>query len=177
MTIIRLVKKAQKGDDKAFAKLFQQYEVDIYRMAFVYVKNKEDALDVVQDVAYQSFKKIDTLKNPEYFKTWLMRMTINCAINVIRKNRKVVQLKPEYVDVVGVTDADEDIPLSLSLQELLDALNEDEKSVVLLKFYHEYTFQEIAELLQMPLGTAKSITYRALGKLRKELKGDDLIER
>lgn len=177
MTIIRLVKKAQKGDDKAFAKLFQQYEVDIYRMAFVYVKNKEDALDVVQDVAYQSFKKIDTLKNPEYFKTWLMRMTINCAINVIRKNRKVVQLKPEYVDVVGVTDADEDIPLSLSLQELLDALNEDEKSVVLLKFYHEYTFQEIAELLQMPLGTAKSITYRSLGKLRKELKGDDLIER
>ena len=58
----RLVKKAQKGDDKAYLMLFQQYETDIYRMAYVYVKNKDDALDLVQEVAYQSFKKISTLK-------------------------------------------------------------------------------------------------------------------
>ena len=46
-------------------------------MAYVYVKNKDDALDVVQEVAYQSFKKIDTLKKPEYFKTWLIKIAIN----------------------------------------------------------------------------------------------------
>ncbi len=63
--MIRLVHKAQKGNEKAFLKLFQQYEEDIYRMAFVYVKNESDALDVVQEVAYRSFKKINTLKNPE----------------------------------------------------------------------------------------------------------------
>lgn len=77
------MKKAQKGNDEAFLTLFQQYEVEIYRVAYVYVKNKEDALDVVQEVAYQSFKKIDTLNNPEYFKTWLMKITMNCAINLI----------------------------------------------------------------------------------------------
>ncbi|WP_319005818.1 hypothetical protein [Metabacillus niabensis] len=52
---IRLVKKAQNGDDKAFLKLFQKLQEDIYRTAYVYVKNKDDALDVVQEVAYQSF--------------------------------------------------------------------------------------------------------------------------
>lgn len=174
MVIIGLVKKAQKGNDKAFLKLFQQHEEDIYRMAFVYVKNKEDALDVVQDVAYQSFKKINTLKKPEYFKTWLMKITINCATNVVRKNKKVVHLKPEYTEMIGTEN--EDIPLSISLQDLIETLEEDEKSMVLLRFFHNLTFKEISELLDIPLGTAKSVLYRALNKLRKQLKERDICE-
>lgn len=168
MTIRRLVIKAQKGNDKAFLKLFQQYEEDIYRFAYVYVRNKEDALDVVQEVAYQSFKKIDTLQKPEYFKTWLMKITMNCAINLVKKNKKVVQLKPEFEVFVGSDE--EDISLSLSLQELMEALQEDEKNVILLKFYHDHTLKEIAEILDIPLGTAKSVLYRALNKLRKNFK-------
>lgn len=168
MTIRRLVIKAQKGNDKAFLKLFQQYEEDIYRTAYVYVKNKDDALDIVQEVAYQSFKKIDTLQKPEYFKTWLTKITINCAINVIKKNQKVIQLKPEFE--VMITSEEEDLSLSLSLQELMNTLQEEEKSVILLKFYHDHTLKEISELLQIPLGTAKSTLYRALNKLRKNFK-------
>jgi RNA polymerase sigma-70 factor (ECF subfamily) len=166
--MIRLVKKAQKGNDKAFLKLYQQFEEDIYRLAYVYVKNKDDALDVVQEVAYQSFKKIDTLKKPEYFKTWLMKITINCAINVIRKNKKVVLLKSDF-EVLMRTE-EEDLLLSLSLQELMDFLQEDEKSVILLRFYHDHTLKEISEILEIPLGTAKSVLYRALNKLRKNYK-------
>ncbi|MED3994594.1 sigma-70 family RNA polymerase sigma factor [Peribacillus frigoritolerans] len=172
MIIIKLVKKAQKGDDKAFIKLFQQYEEDIYRMAYVYVKNESDALDVVQEVAYRSFKKIETLKNPEYFKTWLIKIAITCSIDLVRKNKNVVQLKPEYDECISFED--EDIPLSITLQELLDQLNEDEKSIVILKFYEGYSFKEIADLLNMPIGSAKSVLYRALGKLRKQFKEADL---
>lgn len=168
MTIKRLVRKAQKGSEKAFLKLFQQYEEDIYRIAFVYVKNKDDALDVVQEVAYQSFKKIDTLKNPEYFKTWLMKITMNCAINVIRNNKRVVSLHPGF-DVLSGRE-DENLILSLSLQELMDSLQEEEKSVILLRFYQDHTIKEIANILDIPLGTAKSILYRALHKLRKNYK-------
>ncbi|PAK35220.1 RNA polymerase sigma factor [Peribacillus simplex] len=172
MIIIKLVKKAQKGDDKAFIKLFQQYEEDIYRMAYVYVKNESDALDVVQEVAYRSFKKIETLKNPEYFKTWLIKIAITCSIDLVRKNKNVVQLKPEYDECISFED--EDIPLSITLQELLDQLNEDEKSIIILKFYEGYSFKEIADLLNMPIGSAKSVLYRALGKLRKQFKEADL---
>ncbi|WP_245644985.1 sigma-70 family RNA polymerase sigma factor [Peribacillus loiseleuriae] len=170
------MKKAQKGNGEAFLTLFQQYEVDIYRMAYVYVKNKEDALDVVQEVAYQSFKKIDTLKKPEYFKTWLMKITMNCAINLIKKNSKVVLIRSEYEEFIE-TEEEEDIPLTLSLQDLIDGLEVEEKSVVLLRFYQNHTFKEIAELLDMPMGTAKSVLYRALKKLRnKYLKGDGVNE-
>jgi RNA polymerase sigma-70 factor (ECF subfamily) len=93
---------------------------------------------------------------------------------LVKRNKKVVQLKPEYEEFMG--SEDEDIPLSLSLQDLIDDLKEEEKSVVLLRFYHNHTFKEIAELLDMPLGTAKSILYRALKKLRKELKGEGFNE-
>lgn len=162
------MKKAQKGNDKAFIKIFQEYEEDIYRMAFVYVKNQEDALDIAQEVAYQSFKKIHTLKQPEYLKTWLMRITINCAVNLVKKNKKVLQFKPNFEEIIASDD--DHVLLSITLQELIDTLPYDEKSVVLLKFYQNYTFNEISEVLEIPLGTAKSVFYRALNKLRKELK-------
>lgn len=141
-------------------------------MAYVYVKNESDALDVVQEVAYRSFKKIETLKNPEYFKTWLIKIAITCSIDLVRKNKNVVQLKPEYDECISFED--EDIPLSITLQELLNQLNEDEKSIVILKFYEGYSFKEIADLLNMPIGSAKSVLYRALGKLRKQFKEADL---
>ncbi|MEK3766188.1 sigma-70 family RNA polymerase sigma factor [Solibacillus sp. FSL K6-4121] len=168
MNIGRLVKKAQKGNDKAYLELFQQYEADIYRMAYVYVKNKNDALDVVQEVAYQSFKNISTLNKPEYFKTWLMKITINCSLNVVDKNKKVVPLIPQFEVHTGAEV--EDIETSLSLRELMDTLHEDEKSVILLKYYNDRTLKEISEILEIPLGTAKSILYRALNKLRQNLK-------
>ncbi|WP_409296941.1 sigma-70 family RNA polymerase sigma factor [Peribacillus sp. SCS-26] len=170
----KLVRKAQRGDSKAFLKLFQQYEEDIYRMAYVYVKNEEDALDVLQEVAYRSFNKIGTLKNPEYFKTWLIRIAITCSIDLVNKNKKVVQLKPEYEEFIGLEE--EDVSLSITLQELLERLNEDEKSMVYLRFYEGYSFKEIASLAGVPLGTAKSVLYRALGKLRKQFKEADLYE-
>ncbi|WP_339261786.1 sigma-70 family RNA polymerase sigma factor [Lysinibacillus sp. FSL K6-3209] len=171
MKLERLVKKAQKGNDKAYVMLFQQYEADIYRMAYVYVKNKEDALDLVQEVAYQSFKKISTLKKPEFFKTWLMKITINCALNLINKNKKVIPLNSN-LDMLMRTE-DEDIALTLSLNKLIDTLQEDEKSVILLKYYDDRTLKEISEILDIPLGTAKSVLYRALDKLRQNLKEVD----
>lgn len=166
MKMERLVKKAQKGNDKAYLMLFQQYETDIYRMAYVYVKNRDDALDLVQEVAYQSFKNIRTLKNPEYFKTWLMKITINCALNLLNKNKKVVPLNSEVP--IGMEEGD--IALSISLHQLIDTLKDDEKSVILLKYYDDRTLKEISEILGIPLGSAKSVLYRALEKLRQNIK-------
>lgn len=171
----KLVRKAQGGNDKAFLRLFQTYEEELYRIAFLYVKNKEDALDVIQETAYRSFKNLSSLKNTEYFKTWLTKITINCAIDHIRKIQKVVQLNLEYIEYTE--SYDEDIPLKLTLNELMDTLDEDEKSIVILKYYYEYTFKEISEILELPLGTGKSILYRALGKLRKKAEEVNFYEK
>ena len=173
--MLNLVRKAQKGNDKAFLTLFQQYEQDIYRTAFVYVKNQNDALDVVQETAYRSFKSIKNLKEPKYFKTWLIRIAISCAIDLLRKQKNVVQLKPEFEEFIS-GDINEDIDLEMTVRDLIERLNEDEKSVIILRFYEDFTIKEVSETLDIPLGTAKTVLYRALNKLRKDLKGDGVYE-
>nr|WP_110396845.1 sigma-70 family RNA polymerase sigma factor [Pseudogracilibacillus auburnensis] len=170
----RLVKKAQKGDEKAYITLFQQYEADIYRMAFVYVKNQEDALEIVQETAYKSFREIKTLKNPEYFKTWLIRIAINTALSHLSKGKKVVHLRPEYAETFSTNE--KDVSLQITLQDLIERLNETEKSVVLLKYYEDHTMGEIASILDMPLGTVKTTLYRSLDKLRVQMKREDMYE-
>lgn len=170
-----LVHKAQLGDHHAYITLFQQYERELYRTAFVYVNNQQDALDVIQETAYRSFKLIATLREPKYFKTWLIRICITCAIDLLRKRKKVVHLKPEHMDFV-VSNEDYDVPLSISLKQLIEQLDEDERSVILLRFYHDFTIKEIAEVLQIPLGTSKTILYRALHKLRKVVKEESVYE-
>ncbi|MEI5908188.1 sigma-70 family RNA polymerase sigma factor [Bacillus spongiae] len=173
--MLHLVRKAQKGNDKAFLTLFQKYEQDIYRIALVYVKNQNDALDVIQETAYRSFKTIKHLKEPHHFKTWLIRIAINCSVDLLRKQKKIIQLKPEFEANLSV-DLNEEIELELTVRDLIERLNEEEKSVVILRFYEGLTFKEISEMLDMPLGTAKTILYRALDKLRNELKGDSFYE-
>ncbi|OZU87582.1 RNA polymerase [Virgibacillus indicus] len=174
IVIKKLVKKAQKGNDKAFLKIFLQYEEDVYRTAYFYVKNQHDALDVVQETAYKAFKNIGTIKNPEYIKSWVIRIAISCAIDLIRKNKKIVHLHPQHAEFIGTED--EDIPLSVSLKDLLNELNEADKNIVLMKYYFGYTFQEISEMEGMPLGTVKSNLYRTLEKLRNQVRRDDLYE-
>lgn len=135
-------------------------------MAYIYVKNEEDALDIVQEVAYRSFSNIKALKNPEFFKTWLLKITINCAITFLEKNKN--RSTPAMENQGDVFLESEDLPMALTLKGLIDNLAAEEKTVVMLRFYKNHTFKEIAELLEIPLGTAKSILYRALHKLRTE---------
>jgi len=167
--IIGLIEKARSGDDIAFLQLFQQYEADIYRTVYLYVKNKEDALDMVQETAYRSFKSINRLREAKYFKTWLLKIAISCSMDYLRKRKRMIDADPGMLDRIA-EEANEDVDLEITVQELMEALSEQERGVVVLRFYHDLTIREAAETLGMPLGTAKTVFYRALGKLRKELK-------
>lgn len=174
MDIHKLVKKAQKGNDRAFLELFQQHEEAIYRMAYMYVKNKEDALDIVQETAYQAFKSIGSLREPQYFKTWILKIAINRSLYILKQRNKIIPFSPEYAEQQIEGSCEEDIPLAVTLQELLDELDGQEKSVILLKFYQGYTFKDISDMLELPLGSAKTILYRGLSKLRKSLKRGEI---
>ncbi|MGE8004296.1 RNA polymerase sigma factor [Lysinibacillus sp. NPDC093216] len=169
--MIRLIKKAQKGNEKAFLKLFQMYEADIYRMAFIYLKNEEEALDIVQETAYKAFDKIVSLKEPAYIKTWLIKIAISSSLNRLKKLEKIVPVQNEYIDNIQFEQVDPTV--KVLLRQILEELTSDEKGIVILKYYEGYTFQEIADTLQIPLGTVKSILYRALKKLRVQVEEAD----
>jgi len=173
--MVELVKKAKQGDESAYLELYQQFENDIYRTAYVYLGNQEDALDVVQETAYRSYKFISKLKEPRYFKSWLIKIAMSCSIDLLRKRKKEVQWKEEYYDSISVSD-EGDIPLSLSLKDVIESLDMDEKLVIMLRFYYDYTIREVTEMMNIPLGTGKTLLYRALKKLRKRVEEADVYE-
>ncbi|OMF37726.1 hypothetical protein BK133_04090 [Paenibacillus sp. FSL H8-0548] len=175
--IDKLVKKAQKGDTDAFTRLFVQNEADIYRIAFVYVRHEQDALDVVQETAYRSFKGIAALKKPAYFKTWIIRIAISSAIDLLRRRNKITPMEDSKGAHYHTTAVEENVvTVSLSLQPILDLLDEEEKGVILLRYYKDYTIREVSEILNIPLGTAKTLLYRALSKLRTFVREEDYYE-
>lgn len=171
----RLIKKARKGNKKAFLRLFQEYEPMIYKTAYVYVRNEFDALDIVQETAYCSFKSIQQLREPTYFKTWLTRIAMNASLDFLKKRENIIEF-PLNVEESTADNQAADIDLNITLQDIIEKLTPVEKSVVLLRFYQDLTIKEVAETLEIPLGTVKTILYRCLKKLRADLEGEDTRE-
>lgn len=143
-------------------------------MAFVYMKNEHDAIDVVQETILKAYEKISTLKEPAYFKTWLIKIVINTCLSKLKRLEKVISI--EEKQLISLHTIQIDLSLKLTLQNLIEELTNDEKNVILLHFYQGYTFKEISEILELPLGTAKSVCYRALKKLRIQIEEVDFYE-
>ena len=87
-----LVRKAKRGDKDAFLELMLSHKEYLYRTAYLYTRNQELACDAVQECIIKSMESIDKLKKPEFFKSWITRILINCALGELRKNKKYVCL-------------------------------------------------------------------------------------
>lgn len=81
----KLIQKASKGNQKALEQLIMKHHEQMYRTAFMHVRNKEDALDIVQEATYQALVSNHTLKNPDYFMAWLTSIIIRCAGQILEK--------------------------------------------------------------------------------------------
>lgn len=157
-----ILRRARRGDTDAALELIGAHEAQMYRLAYVYVKNEADALDVVQEASFRAFRKIRTLKDPRYLRTWLMRITINCAIDRLRSEKRAAVVEDLPVPLSGESALVDRI----TLENLMQMLTADEKQAVMLRFYADLSLREIAHELRRPEGTAKTILYRALKKLR-----------
>jgi RNA polymerase sigma-70 factor, ECF subfamily len=174
MEIEKLVKKAKKGNDKAFQLLIEHEKEKLYRLAFLYTKNEEDALEVVHETVYKAYVSIEKLKNDSYFTTWLVRILINCSNDFFRKKQRVVSINDKHIE--SFPSHDQQIELQLDMKNIINELENKYKTVIFLKYYQDLTVEQIAETLEWPIGTVKSTLSRALSKLRTELKGDCINE-
>jgi len=162
------IKLAQKGDDDAFYELLSQRKTQLYKTAYAYVKNKEEAMDIVSETVYKAYISIKKLKEPSLFNTWITRILINTSLDYLKKNSRVVSLEEnDNYDTLKVSLEDDRI---IDLKLAVDKLNGKYKTIVILKYFHDLTLVEIAKILQCPLGTVKTMLYKALGELRLDLK-------
>ncbi len=142
--------------------LLEHYE-SYYRLAYAYVHNEADAMDIVQEGAYRAMLKADTLREERFAGTWVYRIMINEAKEYLRKNRRDVGELKENLEAPAQHYRDMD------LEEAVGKLSEMERTLIILRFYEDKQLSEIAEILEENLSTVKSRLYRTLGKLRAEL--------
>ena len=134
-----------------------------YRLAYSYVHNETDAMDIVQEGAYKAILRSETLKNPDYANTWIYRIMINEALAFIKKHKK------DSYDISAVDISQSDHYIDYDLERAIDNLNATDKTIIILKFYEEYTLEEIADMTGEKLNTVKSRMYRTLKKLQISL--------
>ena len=131
-----------------------------YRLAYSYVNNEADAMDIVQEGAYKAILNSSSVKEPEFIPTWIYRIMINEALHYIKKYKK------PYVELEYVTESSEDSYQDFDLQEALESLEEPDKTIVKLRFFEDMQINQIAEVIDENVNTVKSRLYRSMKKLR-----------
>jgi len=141
-----------------------------YRLAYSYVKNPDDALDVVQESICKAIHSAHTLTSPEFIKTWFYRIVVNTALDLLRKQKKFVLADDEAFEALHAVVDD---PLEdYDLHQALDRLPGHYRTVVVLRFFEDLTLDDIAEVTGLPLSTVKTRLYKSLKMLRLELESE-----
>lgn len=156
-------------DKLTYAQQLQANRERYYRVAYTYVKNEQDALDIIGEATYKGLRELHTLRKEEYFNTWMMRIVINAAIDFIRKNARHITCGDEVWELIPAEETGLSPDEALDLYEAMDALSGRDKACVILRFFEEYSFPQIADILREPEPTCKSRLYRALKKMRGHL--------
>lgn len=171
---IELVQRSQSGDQEAFAALFEQYKNLVYQAAYLTLNDTNAAEDALQEVfirVYHSLANFDPAKGA--FTTWLYRITMYYCLNQRRKHQ--IDTEPLDENAAGLDEnlsTTEDIDREAILSAL-DRLSEKQRAVVVLRYYAAQSYAEIAEVLDIPLGTVKSRLDTAIKFLRQSIEKQD----
>ncbi|WP_238883597.1 sigma-70 family RNA polymerase sigma factor [Clostridium sp. YIM B02551] len=164
MDLEKKIAQAVKGDEEAFNYILKLKKEDLYRTAYAFVKNKDDALDILQETVYKAYISIEKLRKPQYFNTWLTRILINNCKNFIRNKEKVIYLEDNKN--CNEDSAKINIDERLDLLYAIDKLEEKHRMVIILKYFQDLTINQIAESLDCPIGTVKTYLNKGLSQLR-----------
>ena len=149
-------------DEKTFAARLEPLRPRLYKTAVLYLDSESLAIDAVDEAVYKGLRSCRSLRQPEYFETWLTRILINVCHDQLRRQKRFVPLE----DAATLTADDFD---SLPLKEAIRRLPKPLRDVVILRYFTDCTLAETAEILGIPPGTAATRQRKALQLLRLEL--------
>ena len=180
MTEKELVLAAQKGKESAFEELVRAHEKKVYHLALRMCGNQEDAFEIAQEAFLSAWRGLRFFRGESSFSTWLYRLTSNAAIDYMRREKRqstmsAVSLDDEEVFTEPTDPAPsphqlaEEGELRQALSRALLTLSPEHRQILLLRELQGMSYEEIADALELDLGTVKSRIARARGKLRKYL--------
>ncbi len=184
-----LVEQTQQGDMAAFARLVNKYQDRVYNTCWRLCGHVEDARDLTQEAFLHALQAIDAFQNKAGFYTWLFRIAVNLSISHRRKGQRAVKLSLHDEEGLHVMESQasglvrrtgtvrsEDPAGSLEMREMhrtvvkaLEELDDEYRTVLVLKDIESFDYQQIADILEVPIGTVKSRIHRARTALREKL--------
>ncbi len=169
-----LIRQAARGGVEAYNLLVSRWEKRVYNYLLRITGNREDALDLAQDVFLKAYQNLRKLDEPGRFAAWLFRIAHNEAYSMFRKKRPEADVEDLPVESAGagITVGGSPvfpIELSLAVTAALGRLSSDQREAVVLKIYQGFKFDEIANILDCPVSTVKSRLYTGLELLKAEL--------
>ena len=169
-----LIRQAARGSVESYNLLVSRWEKRVYNYLLRITANREDALDLTQDVFLKAYQNLRKLDDPARFAAWLYRIAHNEAFSMFRKRRPetdVDELEPEATETKVTVGGSSVFPMELSLavSSALSRLSAEQREAVVLKIYQGFKFEEMAEILSCPVSTIKSRLYTALELLKMEL--------
>lgn len=153
-------KLARRGNKEAFIRLIRACEQSMYRIASALLKSDSDCADAIQEAILKAYQSVSNLREPKYFKTWLLRILINECHKLLQLRNKVIPL-PQAQEHSG----QEAGYARIEVAEAVASLEDDLRMVVCLHYYDDLAIKDIAALLQIAEGTVKSRLHRAREKL------------
>ena len=170
---LALVEEARKGNEKAFARLMNRYRDSIYFMLLKMVSNPSDAEDLTIEAFGKAFRNLDSYTPKFAFSTWLFTIATNNCVDFIRKKQMSPAPYDSYQDNIDnvTVNIQSDLPdpeeslinhqKIAALKDIINQLKPRYRTLIQLRYYKEYSYEEIAAELKIPLGTVKAELYRA----------------
>lgn len=163
------LRRAAQGDGHGFADLVREHQAMVFSIAWHFLQDRSLAEDVAQEVFLELYQNLAAIQSPAHLRFWLRRVSVHRAIDQGRrkKHRRELELEklPEPADERVIADP----LLKGKLQQVIAALPEKQRMIVVLRYQEELGPAEIAELLDMPVNTVKSTLHRSLEELRRRL--------
>lgn len=165
---MQLHKEKKTLSETEFLSLIQQRQDSFYRVAYGYVRNPEDAKDIVQEAVCKAYIGNAKLKDPDKFYPWFYRILTNTAISFLHRVSPTIPWDPDLLQFQS-NDEEEHWGNALWIHESLGQINTQSRTVIVLKIYEGMTFSEISQILNKSENTVKSLYYRGLRSLKERM--------
>jgi RNA polymerase sigma factor (sigma-70 family) len=169
-----IIHRAKRGDREAFADLVRRFKGHVYRYAVGMLGDRMDAEDVSQETFIKAYSSLSSLDNEYAFSSWIIRIAVNLCKDRLKKRTNTLEQELHAEKSERIADQSVSDPLEkLSIEEGLSRLSVGHREVLILHEIQGYNYEEIAEMIDVPLGTVKSRLFAARINLRKELRRED----
>jgi RNA polymerase sigma-70 factor, ECF subfamily len=176
-----LIDRARRGDNRAFRELVERSKINVYRLAYDLTGNRFDAEDLSQDVFVRAYRSLPNFRGDSKWGTWLYRITVNICMDYKRTMKRRPLSYPEMdadefpahdrssSGSISPDQSAESAVMQQHIERALTSLTQQERTVFVLRHYHDLPLKQIADTMQIAEGTVKSYLFRAIQRLKKEL--------